>query len=111
MSFSNTKKLSLISGAALLAVLSPSAQAQTMPTISGEVVVELQNEYTSDSDDPSTDGYNNMFLRSEVAPTVQFNENFFLDGVAVFENIQDRDPNESNYFDNEGAFIEEIKLN
>ena len=46
-----------------------------------------------------------------MAATLQFNENFYIDGVAVFENIQDREPNESNFFDNEGIFIEEIKLN
>lgn len=81
------------------------------PMVSGEVVIELQNEYTTDSDDPATDDYNNMFLRTEVAPTIQFNENFSIDGVLVFENIQDREPNEDNFFDNEGIFIEEIKLN
>jgi len=81
------------------------------PVVSGEVVIELQNEYTTDSDDPATDDYNNMFLRTEVAPTIQFNENFSIDGVLVFENIQDREPNEDNFFDNEGIFIEEIKLN
>ena len=30
--------------------------------------------------------------------------------VLVFENIQDREPNEDNFFDNEGIFIEEIKV-
>lgn len=80
------------------------------PSIGGAVVLELQNEYTTDSDDPTTDEYNNMFFRSEVAPIIQLNEHFFIDGVAVFENIQDRDPNKNNYFDNEGAFIEELKL-
>lgn len=81
------------------------------PHIGGEVVMELQNEYTVDSDDPATDEHNNMFFRTEVAPTLAINENFHIDGVAVLENIQDRDPNDNNYFDNEGIFIEEIKLN
>ena len=49
--------------------------------------MELQNEYTADSDDPTTDGYNNLFFRTEVAPTVQLNENFFVDGVIVWEDI------------------------
>jgi len=81
------------------------------PTLGGEVVMELQNEYTTHSDDPATDEYNNLFFRTEVAPVLAFSENFFIDGVAVWENIQDREPNESNFFDNEGVFIEEIKLN
>ncbi len=106
-----TKNL-LLSGAALFVASAPvTANAQSLPTLSGEVVVELQNEYTTDSDDSTTDGYNNLFLRTEVAPTLSFNENFFIDGVIVWEDIQDRDPNESNFFDNEGVFVEEIKLN
>lgn len=87
------------------------AAADTYPNISGEVVMELQNEYTVDSDTPTTDEHNNLFFRTEVAPTLQFNENFFADGVLVWEDIQDRDPNDDNFLDNEGAFIEEIKLN
>ena len=83
----------------------------SFPAFGGEVVMELQNEYTTHSDDPDTDEHNNMFFRTEVAPVVHLNENFFIDGVAVFENIQDREPDEDNWFDNEGAFIEEIKLN
>lgn len=87
------------------------ASAVSYPSFGGEVVMELQNEYTTESDDPDTDEHNNMFFRTEVAPVLYFNENFFIDGVAVFENIQDREPDEDNWFDNEGAFIEEIKLN
>jgi hypothetical protein len=111
MLLKNDHKNYLLSGVVLFFAIVPQAQAQTTPSLSGEVVMELQNEYTADSDDSATDEYNNMFFRSEVAPTLQFNEYFYLDGVAVFENIQDRDPNDDNYFDNEGAFIEEIKLN
>ncbi|MGB0719540.1 MAG: hypothetical protein ACPGRX_03650 [Bdellovibrionales bacterium] len=100
---------SLVTATSVLALgFSPKAQAQSL---SAEIVTELQNEYTVDSDDPTRDGYNNIFLRSEVAPTLQFNEHFFIDGVAVLENIQDIDPDESNAFDNEGVFVEEIKLN
>lgn len=104
-------KIALLTGT-VLSFGATSANAQTLPSwLSGEIVTELQNEYTVDADDSATSDYNNLFLRSEVAPTIQLNENFFIDGVAVWENIQDRDPNESNFFDNEGLFIEEIKLN
>jgi hypothetical protein len=111
-----TYKIILLSGVGV-SLLPSFAMAQTSaipkisPQISAEVVHEIQNEYTTDADDPSIEGYNNLFYRSEVAPTLQFNENFYLDGVAVFETIQDRDLNKSNFFDNEGVFIEEIKLN
>lgn len=107
----NTGKLYLLTGTILSIGIAAPAMAQQYPTISGEVVSELQNEYTYNSDDASTDEYNNIFFRTEVAPTVQLNENFFIDGVAVWEDIQDREPNEDNFFDNEGVFIEEIKIN
>ncbi|MFK7839099.1 MAG: hypothetical protein AB8B83_02110 [Bdellovibrionales bacterium] len=111
MSKSHKIKLALTTATALSIGYSNTALAQNYPTLSGEVVMELQNEYTSHSDDETVDEYNNLFFRTEVAPTLQFNENFFIDGVLVWEDIQDREPNESNFLDNEGAFIEELKLN
>ncbi|MGH1399410.1 MAG: hypothetical protein ACRBCT_09370 [Alphaproteobacteria bacterium] len=104
-----TIKNTLLATSVLIAGAAFPAAAE--PVISGEVVMELQNEYTADSDDATTDEYNNLFFRTEVAPTVRINENFFIDGVAVFEPIQDRDPSDDNFFDNEGAFVEELKLN
>ncbi len=80
------------------------------PELSGEVVIELQNEWATDSDDPNEER-NNLFLRTEVAPTLQFTENFYIDGVAVLEPVLDFDPGEDTEFDEEGIFIEEIKLN
>lgn len=111
MSISSTSKIALLAGTILSFGYGLSASAGEYPSVSGEVVMELQNEYTADSDDQATDEYNNLFFRTEVAPTVQLNENFFIDGVLVWEDIQDREPNDDNFLDNEGAFIEEIKLN
>lgn len=107
----NQWKRGLLSGTILTIGFALPAYAQQLPSISAELVTELQNEYTVDSDDPATDEYNNIFLRNELAPTIRFNDNFFIDGVVVWEDIQDRDPNESNFFDNEGVFVEEVKLN
>lgn len=85
--------------------------AAQYPTFSGEMVIELQNEYAADSDDQDVDGYNQLFLRSEVAPVLHFNEHFYLDGVAVLEPVQDFDAADDSFFEEEGVFIEEIKLN
>lgn len=101
----------LLTGSVLSLGMGCQAFAAEFPVLTGEVVTELQNEYTVDSDDAATDGYNNMFMRTEVAPTLRFNDYFFVDGVLVFEPILDHDGYESNYFDAEGAFIEEVKLN
>ena len=105
----NYKKLFLLTAA--VAVFPMNAQAEFQPSLSAEVVMELQNEYRADSEDGTIDEYNNMFFRTEVAPTLQLTDNIYIDGVGVFENIQDPDPDEHNFFDNEGAFIEELKIN
>lgn len=105
-------RLALLSGAAVTFLGASEALAfDPYPNISGEVVMELQNEYAFDSDDPDADEQNNMFWRTEVAPTVAFTENFFIDGVLVLEPVRDFDPGEDNYFEDEGVFVEEIKLN
>ena len=100
------KHLVVLSAGAIL--YSPAAFAA--PGISGEAVFELQLEHGARSDD-ADEKRTNMFGRVEVAPTVQLNDHFFIDGVAVVEPIQDGDPGEDTFFDNEGVFIEELKLN
>lgn len=111
MIISNKVRLYLLTGTLLSAGFSAPSNAQESPTFSGELVMEVQNDYTVDSDNPATDGYNNLFSTHELAAALQFNENFYINGVAVWETIQDIDPNDDNFFDNEGLFIEEIKLN
>lgn len=78
---------------------------------SGAVMMELQNEYVTDSDDKTIDGYNDLFFRTEVAPRIQFYRPIFIDGVAVLENVNDPKPNTNNTFQSEGIFMEELKLN
>lgn len=111
MLFSSKRSLCLLTSTILSLGFSHQAYSQQLPTLSGEITVEIQNDYTADSDDPTTDDYNNLFSSHEAAATLQFNENFFIDGVAVWETIQDPEANESSFFDNEGIFIEEIKFN
>lgn len=73
-------------------------ELESSPVFSADAVIELQNEYTVDSDDEAIDEHNNIFLRAELAPTVRLNENFFIDGVLVLEPVQDFDANEDNFF-------------
>lgn len=96
-----------------LSVLSISARADEIssyPDISGEAVFEIQMEHGVNSDDADNER-TNTFGRMEVAPVIQLNKYFYLDGVAVLEPVQDGDPGDDTFFENEGVFIEEIKLN
>lgn len=111
MTLSSKGRLCLLTGTILSLGYGQAAHAQSFPAISGEVATELQNDYTANSDDPTTDEYNHLFSTTEIAATIRFNDNFFIDGTAVWEDIQDPEPNKNDFLDNEGIYIEEIKLN
>ena len=85
------------------------------PSLSGDVVIEWQNELTYESDDPNNEK-NHSFLRTEVAPFVGLTEHFFVDGGLVLEPFDQAiagNPghHEDIWFDSEGVFAEELKLN
>jgi hypothetical protein len=84
--------------------------AEFSPSLSGDVVMELQTEQTVSSDDDTTE-YNNTFWRTEVVPTLQLTEGLYIDGTLVLEPVADFDTDESNFFENEGIFAEELKVN
>lgn len=110
-------KRSLLSGtffaSALICLASVSAPAlaEGEPVFSADVLMELQNDYTARTDDEGAEHRNNMFFRTEVAPTVRLGDYFFVDGVLVLEPVQDFDSDEHNFFEETGIFAEEIKLN
>lgn len=107
------KVLLAISAAGGLVMASSAAYANkqaSYPKISGEAVFELQLENGVDSDNANNER-TNAFLRTEVAPKIAFNENFYIDGVAVLEQLKDGTPGDDTYFENEGIFFEELKLN
>lgn len=82
--------------------------------VSGDFVAEWQNEYRASSDDQNIDGTNNSFVRAELAPRVNLGAEVYVDGVFVFEPFdQVAEVNAGNdiWFDREGVFVEEIKLN
>ena len=95
----------------LISVLGLStAKADNLPVISGTGVVEVQNEFATDSDNSAADEQNNLFLRSELAPRVTLNKHFSMSGVFVLEPVQAFDAGEDNAFEEQGVFVEEINL-
>lgn len=96
-------------GVTLFTTLATST-AHANPSIQTEAVFELQFEDGHKATDNNNER-SNTFARSEIAPTVTLNDNFFIDGVAVFEQLQSEPAGNSTFFDNEGLFIEELKLN
>ena len=83
------------------------AQAQS---ISADVLMELQSE--SGADSSNDDNHRtNMFFRTEVAPTLTLNDHFYIDGTLVLEPVRDPEPGDDLFFEDEGIYAEEIKLN
>ena len=96
----NTLKRRAPVALALLCSASPAMAIE----LSTEVVVEAQSQKETEHD--------HTFLRTEVAPTLAFNEHWFIDGVLVLEPL-DREEltRRRRTFDREGVFVEELKLN
>lgn len=87
-----------------------SEEKSSYPSFSGEAVFEVQLE-SSPNSDSATNERTNTFGRSEIAPNFRINKNLFIDGVAVFEPVQTNTTGDDTFFDDEGLFMEEIKLN
>jgi len=80
-----------------------SSQTTLAVDFSAEVVVEVQHHEETEHD--------HTFVRTEVAPTIAFNEQWSIDGVIVLEPL-DKDMHWSHRtVDREGVFAEELKLN
>ncbi len=106
--------LSAILTLALSPFVADKASAEEEPRLAAELVLEWQNEYRASSDDPDIDDTNNSFLRAELAPTLRLTDNWFVDGVLVFEPFdQVGEINAGNdiWFDRNGACFEDLKLN
>jgi len=104
---------SVLTSAALLSHTAY-ADEESSKAVSAELVVEWQNEYRKHSDDPATDETNNSFMRTELAPTIRLSEHVFIDGVLVFEPFDqaaELNAGDDIWFDREGGFAEELKLN
>ncbi len=80
------------------------------PVFSGEASFELQIEQGFDSDDTVNERANS-FGTIEFAPAIQLSENFLIDGTVIIEPVQETTSGDDTTFDDEGVFIEELKLN
>ena len=86
-----------------LFILCGGVNAADSPAFSGEGVIEMQSEQDKDR--------HQLFLRTEVAPTLRLSEEIHIDGVFVLEPIHDAAPGQDAFFKDEGIFAEEIKIN
>ncbi|MEM6589820.1 MAG: porin [Pseudomonadota bacterium] len=93
-----------LSAGVILASLPFVANAQETLSFSSEFVVELQNDYTYDSDDPAAE-LNDTFLTIEGAFSLAYG-NSSLNASTVIEPIVD--PVDDRFIEDHGLFFEEL---
>lgn len=74
---------------------------------SGEVEMQVQNDLVLDSDDPDEER-NTLFTKTEPIFNYGFTDHLSVQAHLVFEPVQDTDPGEDTYFDNEGLYVQEL---
>ena len=80
---------------------------EDFPRISGELVVEIQNDRAYHAQDRDAE-LNDLFATIEPAIAVRFSEQLSLQSSLVFEPVEDPEPNESRELDRQGLFAEEL---
>ena len=80
------------------------------PRFEAELVIEIQNDLTFDSDDPDAE-LNDLYMTTELDVNTFFAEPLFLNTHFTLEPVEDPDPGQDRYFGDEGAFVENLSLN
>ncbi|MFQ5466945.1 MAG: hypothetical protein ACE5DS_02310, partial [Kiloniellaceae bacterium] len=95
----------------LVAVLSFGApRADAEPRVTGEVVFEVQNDWTYDSEDPNNE-LNDLFTTTE--PDINFyaTDGIYLNAHLTLEPVLDPEPRDDRFFEDHGLFVEALSLN
>lgn len=102
---SQSKVLGL--AAAVMAVAVGPAQAEIYPNIHGELSLEIENDLTFESDDPTAE-LNDLFATAELGATLSLTPAFSLNWAFLIEPVLD--PVDDREFEDNGFFVQEIFL-
>lgn len=80
------------------------------PRFEGELVIEVQNDYTPSSDDSDAE-INNLFTTTELDLDTYFAEPFFINTHLTLEQVEDPKPGNDCYFCELGLFVESLSAN
>ena len=94
---------------AWLFAASAPAQAQTYPSLSGAMPIEIENDWTYKSDDRSNHN-NDLYTTIEPEVTVQFSPRWSIFAHAVLEPVTDADRFENRVFEDHGLYLEDLEL-
>ena len=93
--------------AASITTSSFAAQQKTYPSISGEVPIEIENDWAFKSDDRVNQS-NDLSTTIEPAVTVQLSPSWSIFGHAVLEPVGSAEKFENRTFEDTGLYIEDL---
>lgn len=83
---------------------------KNIPKISGDVAMELQNDYAFSSDDPTVE-FNNLTAKAEAGLNVAFTKEFSINAGLVFEQVQEPPVSgDDRFFDDQGLYVEALTM-
>lgn len=82
-------------------------RAPSYPRLTGGVAIEVEDDYTFDSDD-STAEINDLYNTTEAALALEFSATTSINTTLVFEPIRDPGPNDDRVFEDQGLYLEEL---
>ena len=92
----------------MVAPLLPAVAAEeSYPKISGEIAVEVENDYVFDSDDSDAE-LNDLFATVEPSIRIEPVEHVAIEAGLVFEPVRDADGD--RYFEDHGLYVEQLFL-
>jgi hypothetical protein len=83
------------------------AKPRSYPHLEVEGKIELHHDYVFDADDSDAEGHD-TFTESELEVGLHLSPFFSLHGGFVLEPIEDREPGEDRFFEDQGLFIEQL---
>lgn len=99
----------ILAGAIALTALHSAARAQSesYPKVSGELSVEVENDWTYESDDRAKQN-NDLYATVEPAVTVQLSPSWSIYAHAVLEPVEDAEQFENRVFGDHGIYVEDL---
>jgi hypothetical protein len=82
--------------------------AESYPSLSGELSIEIQNDRTYRAEDDDDRELNDLFTKTEPAFSLAFSESFSIEMALTFEPIEDPEPSKNREFNKEGLFVEQL---
>lgn len=102
------KKIALFALPLMAFGTTANAEEGSYPTISGEISIEVQNDWAHKSDDPSAE-INDLYPMVNLATTVGFTPEFTLNLEATLEPVEDA--SDDRAFEDLGAYVGVLTLN